>query len=89
MLKAKTLRKITDKMAFCAKAFNKLKIMPLSILLFKMKDKIVLNWIYKNYGEFIDSYKKNLNTDKIFFYKIPIRVSFFQAEDNAPLILKK
>lgn len=68
MLKAKTLRKITDKMAFCAKAFNKLKIMAFSIFLFKMKDKIVLNWIYKNYGEFIDSYKKNLNTDKNFFF---------------------
>lgn len=90
MLKAKTLRKITDKMAFCAKAFNKLKIMPLSILLFKMKDKIVLNWIYKNYGLFIDSYKKKLSTDKKFsFSKPPIWVCWFQGEENAPLLVKK
>lgn len=89
-MKAKTVRKITDKMAFCAKAFNKLKIMPLSILIFKMKDKIVLNWIYKNYGDFIKNYKKNSRAKpKVLFEKPPIWVCWLQGEENASILVKK
>lgn len=88
-MKAKTVRKITDKMAFCAKAFNKLKIMPLAILIFKMKDKIVLKWIFKNYGDFIKNYKKNQAKPKVSFEKLPIWVCWFQGEENAPEIVKK
>lgn len=90
MLRAKTLRRITDKIAFCAKAFNKLKIMPLSILLFKMKDRIVLNWIYKNYGDFIRNYKKSSQLKPKFqFERLPIWVCWLQGEENAPLLVKK
>lgn len=87
---AKTLRKITDKMAFCAKVFNKLKLMPLSIFLFKLKDKIVLDWIYKNYGNFIKNYKiSSPMVPKIAFEKLPIWVCWLQGEENAPIIVKK
>lgn len=87
---AKTLRKITDKMAFCAKVFNKLKLMPFSIFLFKLKDKIVLDWIYKNYGNFIKNYKiSSPIVPKITFEKLPIWVCWLQGEENAPIIVKK
>ena len=87
---SKTIRKITDKMAFCAKVFNKLKLMPLSIFLFKLKDKIVLNWIYKNYGDFIKNYKTpSPIAKKISFEKSPIWVCWLQGEENAPILVKK
>lgn len=51
-MKSTILRIITDKMAFCGKAFNKLHLMPIFVLFFTLKDKIVLNYIEKQYGNF-------------------------------------
>ena len=87
---ARALRKITDTMAFWAKVFNKLRIMPISVFLFKFKDKIVLKWIYKNYYEFIENYKKPMSVEqKVKFEKLPIWVCWLQGEENAPILVKK
>ena len=88
-MKSTTLRELTDKMAFCGKAFNKLHLIPLSILFFQLKDKIVLNYIEKYYGNFILNYKPCNLSPKKQFVKIPIWVCWLQGEENAPALVKK
>lgn len=88
-MKSITFRKLTDKMAFCGKAFNKLHIMPISILFFKIKDKIVLNYIKKQYSNFISNYKPCVLSPKKQFENLPIWVCWLQGEENAPALVKK
>lgn len=88
-MKSKRLRNLTDKIAFCAKTFNKLHLMPISILLFKLKGKIVLDYIRQNYGNFITDYKPVILAVKKEFEKSPIWVCWLQGEENAPVLVKK
>jgi hypothetical protein len=78
---------ITDKMAFCGKALNKLHMMIFSIFVFKLKDKIVLNYLKANYGNFIKNYKCNLIPPKKNI-KSPIFCCWLQGEENAPRLVK-
>lgn len=88
-MKSTILRKITDKMAFCGKAFNKLHLMPISVLFFTLKDKIVLNYIEKQYGNFISQYTLCSLPPKKQFENLPIWVCWLQGEENAPKLVKK
>lgn len=86
-MNAKTFRKLTDILAFWGKVFTKLHIFVLSVLIFKMKDKLVLHYIEKKYGNFIDALlKRNLETKKS---ETPIWVCWLQGEENAPELVKK
>ena len=88
-MKSTILRKITDKMAFCGKAFNKLHLMPISVLFFTLKDKIVLNYIEKQYGNFISQYTPCSLPPKMQLENLPIWVCWLQGEENAPALVKK
>lgn len=88
-MKPEKFRKLTDKMAFCAKVFNKLHLMSLSIQLFKLKDKIVLDYIEAYYADFIKNYvPKSISPKKIFDIS-PVFVCWLQGEENAPDLVKK
>ena len=88
-MKSITFRKLTDKMAFCGKAFNKLHLMPISVLFFTLKDKIVLNYIEKQYGNFISQYTLCSLPPKMQLENLPIWVCWLQGEENAPKLVKK
>ena len=88
-MKAPKLRKLTDCIAFAAKAFNKLHLIQLSMFLFKCKDKIVLDYLYKHYNDFIENYTPQKILVKKRFEISPIWICWLQGEDKAPLLVQK
>lgn len=85
----KRIRILTDILAFTAKVFNKLYLMPLSVFLFKVKDTIVLTYLKKHYMNFISEYAPQESVPKKVFKIAPIWVCWFQGEENAPVLVKK
>lgn len=88
-MRADKLRVLTDKIALCAKVFNKLHLMFLSAMIFKFKDKIVVKYLKKTYSNFINNYTPKYIPPKKHFDKSPVFVCWLQGEENAPVIVEK